>query len=92
MNSDALHVHRPDVENIFRDQYGAVVEAMVYAEQRCQAVERYVERLRAALSELADLHHRTLRNSQLHDSVDFRECLMRSCCNARDALADDASL
>ncbi len=83
MNSDALHVHRPDVENIFRDQYGAVVEAMVYAEQRCQAVERYVERLRAALSELADLHHR--------DHIgDFRECPATGCCVARDMLANAA--
>jgi hypothetical protein len=57
--------------------------------ERICELERERDVLRVALAELADLHHRTLMGSRLHDPLnvlDFTACTAKSCRAAAEVL------
>lgn len=65
-------------------------EAAAVEFRRAETAEALVGELRGALERLADLHHRTLTNSRLHDPerIDsFHDCPCKTCHDASAALA-----
>lgn len=64
--------------------------ADVNADNTC--LSALVEELEAALAWLADIHHRTMTGSKLHDPEhkSFRDCPCGTCRAARSALSPDS--
>lgn len=58
--------------------------------RRIETLKARAERAETALAALADLHHRTITNSRLHDPErqEWRDCPCRSCEAAMSVLRD----